>query len=259
MKKARKKRIKKLRRKKAKKLIKRKVRKIKKAKKRVTRKRRATKKKIKRHPRRKRLVRRRVTRKQTTKKIDSSLEQLFESPAKVQIMKLFFRNPEQRFLLKEASKIMRINLAIARKQVKKLEKIGLLKTRQISSRKQLVSLNPGFNFFKELKELILRACPVSKEKMLKTIRGSGRIKLVLLSGVFMGHNTARADLLIVGDSINQRKLPGLIKNLESEAGADINCVVMTTEEFKYRYDMYDRFVRDLLNEKNEILFNRLGL
>ncbi len=187
------------------------------------------------------------------------LEKLFESPAKVQTMKLFFRNPETNFLLKEAAKIMKMNLDLAKKQIKRLEKIGLLKTRQVSSRKQLFSINPNFDFFNELRELILKSSPVSKDKMLKAIRGLGKIKLVLLSGLFTGNDMARADLLVIGNSINQRKLTGFIKNLEAEAGTDINCVVMTTEEFKYRYDMYDRFVRDLLSEKSELLINRLGV
>jgi len=74
-----------------------------------------------------------------------------------------------------------------------------------------------------------------------------------------GQGVSRADLLIVGDNINQRKLNTFIKKLEAEAGMEIRCVAMTTEEFNYRYDMYDRFIRDLLNEKGEFLINRLRL
>ena len=55
------------------------------------------------------------------------------------------------------------------------------------------------------------------------------------------------------------KLQTFIRSLEAEAGTDINCVVMTTEEFNYRYDMYDRFIRDLLNDKCEFLINKLDL
>lgn len=222
------------------------------------------KKRARKRPVKKRVIRKKPIRKKKVKKPakrigGGSLEQLFESPAKVQTMKLFFRNPEVNFLSKEAAKIMKMNLDLAKKQIKRLEKIGLLKTRQVSPRKQLFSINPNFDFFNELRELILKSSPVSKDKMLKAVRGLGKMKLVLLSGLFTGNDMARADLLIVGDSINQRKLTGFIKNLEAEAGTDINCVVMTTEEFKYRYNMYDRFVRDLLSEKSELLINRLGM
>ena len=262
VKKAAKKRRKKPRKRQMKKRpIKRRVRKVKKARKRHKtriRKRRPAKK-VKKTKRAKRVKRAKMSRKYSK---GMSLEQLFESPAKVQVMKLFFRNPETNFLLKEAARSMRMNLSMARKQMKKLAKIGFLKTRQISFRKQAFYINPNFDFFNELKELILKSSPVPREKILKAVRGLGRIRLVLLSGLLVGNPVtagSRADLLIVGDSINSRKLNTFIKNLEAEAGTDIRCVAMTTEEFNYRYDMYDRFVRDLLSEEGEFLINKLGL
>lgn len=270
MKKSRK-RIKRVRRKKAKKLIKRKIRKsrkkprkrrIKRQIKRTNRRFRKTKKSAKKLKKRTRKFRRKVKKAKAVKKaryVGLSLDRLFESPAKVQVMKLFFRNPETGFLVKEAKKRLKINLTATKREMSKLEKIGLLRTKQISARKRLFFINPNFDFFNELRDLILKSSPISKEKILKSIKGLGRIKLVLLSGLFVGNNMSRADLLIVGDNINSRKLNTFIKNLELEAGTDTRCVAMTTEEFRYRYDMYDRFLRDLLSEKCEFLMNKLGL
>lgn len=217
----------------------------------------------KKRPARKKPIKRKRKKTKTVSKrtysVGGPLEQLFESPIKVQVMKLFFRNPDMNFLLKETSKIMKLNLAMVRKEIKRLEKIGILTAKKISPRRELFSINNNFDFFNELRELILKASPVSKDKMLKIIKGLGRIKLVLLTGIFVGNDTSRADLLIVGDSINQRRLNTFLKNLEAEAGTDINCVMMNNEEFNYRYGMYDRFIRDLLNEKGEFLINRLNL
>lgn len=219
------------------------------------------KKKITRKPKTK--PKKTRTRKKSTVRVirrstrGTSLDQLFESSVKVQIMKLFFRNPTEGLLLKEAVKRLRIDLMRIRPEMKRLEKIGLLRTKQISPRKQLFFVNPNFDFFGELRGLILKSSPVSKENMLKKIRRLGRIKVVLLSGIFIGNNTSKADLLIVGDNINQKKLNTLIRKLESEAGTGINCVAISTKEFNYRYDMYDRFIRDLLDERNEFLINKL--
>lgn len=265
-----KKRIKKFRRKKAKKLIKRKIRKsrkkprkrrIKRQVKRTNRRVKKTKKPAKKFKKRTKKFRRKVkkAKKPSRRYVGLSLDRLFESPTKVQVMKLFFRNPETGFLVKEAKKRLKINLTAIKREMSKLEKIGLLRTKQVSARKRLFFVNPNFDFFNELRDLILKSSPVSKEKILKSIKGLGRIRLVLLSGLFVGNNMSRADLLIVGDNINSRKLNTFIKNLESEAGTDVRCVAMTTEEFGYRYDMYDRFLRDLLSDKCEFLMNRLGL
>ena len=95
--------------------------------------------------------------------------------------------------------------------------------------------------------------------MINTVRRLGNIKLLVLSGVFTADDASRVDLLIVGDKINQRKFNNFLKDLEAEVGKELNCAVMTSKEFNYRYDMYDRFVRDLLTGKNEVLINRVNL
>jgi hypothetical protein len=174
-------------------------------------------------------------------------------------MKLFLRSPEESLLLKDAVKRSRVDIGRIKREMKKLEKIGFLKAKQISPRKQLFSVNPNFDFFNELRELILKSAPISKERLVRSVRKLGKIKLILLSGIFTGNDAARADLLVVGDNINQKKFGSLIRDLEAEAGTEINCLVLNVEEFTYRYSMYDRFVRDLLNEKSEILVNKLKI
>jgi len=91
------------------------------------------------------------------------------------------------------------------------------------------------------------------------IKRVGSIKLLVLAGVFAGNEASKADLLIVGDRLNQKKLTNLIKDLEIEAGKELNCAVLTTNEFIYRYDMYDRFVRDLIENRSEVLIKKLNL
>lgn len=200
-----------------------------------------------------------------------TLDQLFESQAKVKLLKFFFRSPGQVFQPKEIFKRLRSNVALLRQEMRKLEKLGLIKQKRvwltfekkrggIRKEKKLVwYLNPNFDFFSELKNLVLKSAIASKNELVERAKKTGNIKLLVLTGVFTGDETARADLLIVGDKINQRKLSNFIKDLESEVGKEINCAVMTSKEFDYRYDMYDRFVRDLLEGKCDILVKRIEL
>ncbi|MEK7134977.1 MAG: hypothetical protein AAB735_01015, partial [Patescibacteria group bacterium] len=62
-----------------------------------------------------------------------------------------------------------------------------------------------------------------------------------------------------GDNIKPAKFNNFIKKLEAEIGKEISYALMTTKEFHYRYDMYDRFVRDLLDFKHEKLLNKLKI
>jgi len=186
------------------------------------------------------------------------LEQLFDSPVKVKLLKLFLRNPEVSFGLREIVKKTRADKISCRRQISKLEEIKFIKSKFKSGRK-IYSLNSGFVFYNELKTLVLKSSPTSKNKILSRLKNVGRIKLALLSGIFLELENSRADLLIVGDGIKNKKLAGFLKDLESEVGKEINYVVLTTADFKYRYNMFDRFIRDILEKPHEKLINRLKL
>ena len=186
------------------------------------------------------------------------LEQLFDSPIKVKLLKLFLRNSEEHFGLKELVKKTRTDRASCRRQISKLEDIKFIKSK-FKSGKKLYSLNPTFDFYNELKTLVLKSSPASKNKILNRLKNIGRIKLVLLSGIFVDLENSRADLLIVGDGIKNKNLANFLKDLESEVGKEINYVVLTTADFKYRYDMFDRFIRDILEKPHEKLVNKLKI
>ena len=95
------------------------------------------------------------------------------------------------------------------------------KTKKVSARTDRVyyTLNPEFEFFEELKNLILKSSPAEKDKMIKRISGLGRVKLAIASGVFLngrGSNDtvgSEVDLFIVGDDIRRSRLNYLLKSL----------------------------------------------
>lgn len=124
--------------------------------------------------------------------------------------------------------------------------------------KQVYFINKEFPLFPELRMLILKSAPANRATLAKKISTLGRIKLAVLAGVFINSDTSRADLLLVGDGIKKGRLNAFMAWLESEIGKELNFVCLTTEEFKYRMDMYDRFLRDLLEEPHERLIDKLG-
>jgi hypothetical protein len=186
------------------------------------------------------------------------LEQLFESQAKIKLMKFFFRNAGEAFQLKDILKMLRANVFTVRREMKKLEKVGIIKKTR-KQNKVVYILNPEFDFLKELKDLILKSTISSKQELINNVRKIGNVKLLVLAGIFRGRDGGEADLLVVGDKINQRKFSTFLKDLEAEVGKELNCALMSSKEFNYRYDMYDRFVRDLISENSDVLINKLNL
>ncbi len=151
-----------------------------------------------------------------------------------------------------------------KKSVKaKKAKLQKLAAHASSSTAQRYALNPGFEFFNELKNLILKSSPAEKTQLVRKISGLGRVKLAVISGIFINNDDSIsnpvADLFIVGDDINKKKLALFLRSLEAEVGKEIKFGLMEKEEFEYRYGMFDRFVRVLLEGPHEKIINKLGL
>jgi len=101
--------------------------------------------------------------------------------------------------------------------------------------------------------------------MIKKILGLGRVKFAVISGIFMDKSIGNdiqdmvADLFIVGDNINNKKLKTFLSSLEAEVGKELKFSLMDKNEFQYRYGMFDRFIRVLLEGPHEKIINKLGL
>ncbi len=119
--------------------------------------------------------------------------------------------------------------------------------------------NKDFLAFPDLQLLFLKATPMSRQKILQRIKSLGNIKLAVLSGIFINNENSRVDLLLIGDNIKKTRLSRAISWFESEIGKELNYVVLTSEEFRYRMDMYDRFLRDILESPHEKLINKLHI
>jgi predicted nucleotidyltransferase len=185
---------------------------------------------------------------------DQILEQLFESTSKVKLLKLFLRNQKSKFIASDACSRAQIDSRSGHKALERLRKAGVLKCYG-----KTYFINPSFMFFDELRSLVLKSSPASKSRMLKRIKGLGRVKLVVLSGIFMrpDRELSRTDLLVVGDDVSQKRLLNFLKQLEAEVGCEIQYSLLSSDEFNYRRKMLDRFLRDVLERPNEILINKL--
>ena len=200
------------------------------------------------------------------------LENLFGSVPRARILRLFIRNPEERLRFEAVASRSQIRPVAARIELKKLIRFGLvlpllervpgrkkLKGRQSFRKIPCYQANSDFIAFRELRDLIGRASVAPRNKLLRQLNAVGRIKLAVLSGIFINNgDRSRIDLLVVGDNLNRRKFSAFLAHTESELGKSISHTVMDTEEFQYRMDMYDRFLRDILEYPHEKLINKLN-
>ncbi len=150
----------------------------------------------------------------------------------------------------------------AKKKKSKKQNAISAKIAKSSKRAILYTVNPGFEFINELRDLILKASPSEKLNLLSQINKLGRIKLAVIGGIFLDKENTdplAVDIFLVGDEIDKRRLSLFLKAVEADVGKEIKFAIMEKEEFKYRLAMFDRFVRVLLEGPHEKLINKLGI
>ena len=201
-----------------------------------------------------------------------TLGKLFGSTARVKILKLFLFNTEKVFNKQNVTRRCKVAASNVSSEITKLQNIGLLskatqtvlkidkKTgKEAKKKKTGYQLNPSFKYNKQLQYLLVNTTEDQDHSLKDRMKSVGSIKLIVTSGVFMQLDDARVDLLVVGDRINNSRLNTLIGTLESELGTQIKYSVFETGDFKYRVAMYDRLVRDILDEPHHCILDKVGL
>ncbi len=184
------------------------------------------------------------------------LENLFHSKAEVKILRLFLNNPEEGYPAFEIAKKIKTSVPAARSEINNLSKIKFLIKRKKSD-KTYFYVNQNFVFYDELKKLIFKSNPTSVDKIASQVMKLGQIRFMLVSGVFLNSDKGKVDILIVGEHINRSKLKNFLSNVEAEVGKGINYVCMSTDEFRYRKNMFDKFIINIFESPHQILIDKI--
>ncbi len=177
------------------------------------------------------------------------LEELITSRTRVKILTLFFSNPENRFYIRELSRKIDENINSVRRELRKLEEIGLLDSEREGNLKYYL-INKKIPIYEELKNIFLKTEGVGA-LIRENLGDLGNIKKAFIYGSFArGEEKLKSDidLMIIGEA-DQEKLSLLVRKLEARISREINYVVFTEKEFKERKERNDSFIMNILKEK----------
>lgn len=192
-----------------------------------------------------------------------TLAKLFGGQVRVRIMRLFLLNNDTNFEIEDIVSRSRVTKANVRKEVNALSAMNFIKQKVVTkegyrgSKKKVNvwSLNLSFRYLQSIRDILIDPTLLLQEDLPQRFKQIGKIKLMIVSGVFIGNSKSRADVLIVGDKLKKNVLQQVIKGLEAEIGKELDYVVFDTEEFKYRLDMYDKLVCDIIDLPHEKLID----
>lgn len=203
----------------------------------------------------------------------NTLAKLFGGPAPVRAMRLFLLNPDRPFELSDVAKKAIISSRVARAELARLLEAGLIKrisffteipekAKKGKIKKKRVSgfvLDQSFGHLYALRMLLFGADIVDKRDVVSRLQKVGKIKLIVLAGIFLRDDDGRIDLLVVGDGLSGKRLEHALRAIESDIGKELRYAAMDTKEFHYRLGMYDKFIRDVFDCPHEKLVDRIGI
>lgn len=202
------------------------------------------------------------------------LEKLFGTTAKVKIMRLFLFNPEYIFTLDEIVERGKMTGSEAKKELSPLLAVGLVRRRPFSkevtiTKKKKVTvkkikgigygLDPKFPYLNALKTLLISVSLHSHDDIAKRFSKVGKVKALIVAGVFIQDWESRVDLMIVGDELDENRIQNTVMVLEAELGKEISYTALETADFEYRVGVYDKLVRDILDFPHVKIIDRLSL
>ena len=176
------------------------------------------------------------------------------------LFSLFFSNPDAEYYLRELERMLKIPVAMVRKELLRQEEEGIF----ISSKKGNLTyykLNKSYPLYNEMRNIVFKTIGIQGllKEALDKIKG---IKIAFIYGSYAkGNENANSDidLLIVGE-IDEDILLAKINRIEKAVKREINYTLYSSDEFMKGKLEKDSFIIDVLeNQKIFLIGNENDL
>jgi hypothetical protein len=215
------------------------------------------------------------------------IEQLFGSKTRVKLLQLFYSNPNRSFYVREITRKIDEQINSVRRELSNLLSIGII-TSDATNNRLYYEVNQDYQHYKPLAMIFggqkfseapapaktakkdskkESAEPAPEEPaakhtvdvpaehpMAKGFRSLGKVDIALLTGQFTRDELSGIDVLVVGD-VNQAKADKFIAELEKAENKELRYAVLSTDNFRYRLQINDRFLSNVREAKKQVIIN----
>jgi len=193
------------------------------------------------------------------------LNAFFGSEARAKILNLLLLHPEQKYSSRQITVDFKLPVNSVRRELDNMLKLGVLNAEKNTAGEGssqaksqiLYSANQSFVLYPEIKALFVKAQILSSQKFLNGLQKISQTKFLALTGLFTNSPESPTDLLLVG-SVRRGAFLKLIKELEKDLKQEINYTIMNEKEFRYRREIMDIFLYNILAGKTVIIFDSLN-
>lgn len=193
-----------------------------------------------------------------SKETNTPIEKLFGSKTRAKLLKLFFSNPEKSFYVREMTRVIDEQINSVRRELLNLENIGIIKNETFDN-KIYYSANAKHPFTKPLTDMFSKKISSTESKEIKdtTWEEYSRPVKNYLKGLVVTNRLPGQDgidLLIVGND-RTKKLTRWAEVIEKKLGKPINYVIMSVDDYTYRKNVRDRFLREIFEMEITEIFD----
>jgi DNA-binding transcriptional ArsR family regulator len=196
------------------------------------------------------------------------LEHLFGSKTRVKLLRLFFRDPDKAYFVRELTRMLDVQINAVRRELEILVIAELVAETQAPGEergfagekmRKYYRLNQASLLYPELQALVRKAQVLGEQVFASEVREkAGKIALFVLTGRFVNEKRAPSDLLLVGD-IKEGSVERVVAKYEKEFGFEIRYTTMTEKEFLDRRHIMDKFLYSMFEVEHVKVVNTLKI
>ena len=184
------------------------------------------------------------------------------SATRAKVLKLFLFNETELFAMGEIAKRSQVSRENAQAEVRFLKRLGIIKKDTVVRAGKKVSgyiVDTANSHVGALQIFVRDISSTDQTSIVGKLKPAGRIKLIIGTGSFVDDDMGRVDLLIVGDSLDEKKLQVALRSVEADLGKELRYASFLTDEFQYRLTIYDKLIRDIFDYPHRVFLDKLGV
>ncbi len=195
------------------------------------------------------------------------LEHLFGSRTRVKLLRLFYRDANKMFYVRELTRLLDVQINAVRRELAHLTNAGIISAitdgavMPVSddpheTKRKYYQLNEESVLCPELRALLLKSHMLGEQSLVADFVSTGKVEFLLFTGIFTNTRETPIDILIVGD-IEDRSVAKIVSEFEHEHGTAVRYTILTAQEFQERRQLMDRFLYSVIDAPHQIPLNKL--
>jgi len=187
-------------------------------------------------------------------------------PVRTKILRLFIINDTEQFTVGEMARRAIVSERVAANEIKLLQGLNIVREfrgegKNAKERKNTTRyvFNSASKYANALSTFVHEVTPEQFNHVERALKGTGRLRAIVLSGIFTGDVNRPADLIVVGDFVNEKRLEKAVRSFEPKYGREIRYAIFSTPEFRYRLTIHDKLLRATFDYPHRILLNKNNL